>query len=170
MAGTRRIELALRALTALSVVVAATALLWPASLPEAEIAPAGLEPGARAPIRPPPGDAVSREIIGGNIFSTTRRPPATRYRPIGPAEGESLAEGGTESGEGAPRLYGIVPAANGAAALLRLDRAVGGARLYREGERGGSYRVESIGERSVVLSGPAGRVELRLPAAPETAR
>ena len=61
-----------------------------------------------------------------------------------------------------PELFGIVPEANGSAALLRLDPAAPSALLYREGDRGGRYRVERIEERSVVLSGPTGRIELRL--------
>jgi hypothetical protein len=45
---------------------------------------------------------------------------------------------------------------------LRLDPAVQGAQLYRVGDVGGKYRVTEIAERSVVLTGPRGRIVLRL--------
>jgi hypothetical protein len=172
---TRRLELALRTLTALSAAIAVVALAWPVSVPEAEIAPGGLDAEPAAPRHPErAGAGLAQAVAQGNIFSTTRSAPRVRYRPLGPAAGAEVsaeadaAGGGGQSG--VPQLYGIVPGTDGAAALLRLDPAVPGALLYRTGDRGGRYRVDEIGERSVVLTGPAGRVELRLPAPLEAAR
>jgi hypothetical protein len=162
-----RLELALRAATALAIAVAAAALLWPARAANVEIAPAGLESTPAASTAPPADAALSRDITDANIFSATRRAPRERYRPDGAqATGEGLADVDPTAavrGEGIPHLYGIVPGVDGAAALLRLDPAATGALLYREGDRGGRYRVDTIGEQSVVLNGPSGRLELRLP-------
>ena len=170
----KRLELSLRALTALSAAIAAAALLWPASVPRAEIAPAGLEAGPTAPPHARGEADLSRAVVQANIFSATRSAPRARYRPIGSATGaESFADAAATGGagqSGVPVLFGIVPGTGGAAALLRLDPAVPGALLYRAGDRGGRYRVDEIGERSVVLTGPAGRVELRLPAPLESVR
>ncbi|MSR36469.1 MAG: hypothetical protein EXR95_07485 [Gemmatimonadetes bacterium] len=170
----RRFELALRGATALATAVAAAALLWPARAPMVEIAPAGLESPPAAAAAPRADPALSRGIADANIFSATRRAPRERYRPdAAQATGEGMAGDGPSAaagGGGVPHLYGIVPDASGAAALLRLDPGAPGALLYREGDRGGMYRVDSIGEQSVVLSGPSGRLELRLPRPQEPIR
>lgn len=60
-----------------------------------------------------------------------------------------------------PLLYGTMLGSQ-PSALMRLDPGVDGAQVYREGDTGGSYRVIKINERSVVLSGPSGRVVLHL--------
>jgi hypothetical protein len=166
MAPIKRIELALRALTALSLAIAAGALLWPASAPEIEIAPAGLGGGAIASPDAGRHAAPQEAIARSNIFSATRSAPRVRYRPPGSAaEPQGVAEdaAGAAGAGRVPRLYGILPDASGAAALMGLDPAAPGAQLYRDGDHGGRYRVERIGDQSVILSGPSGRVELRLP-------
>jgi hypothetical protein len=170
---TKRLELALRALTVLALGIAALALLWQPSAPPAEIAPAGLNAGPGATLETRGDGGLSRAVAQGNIFSATRSAPRVRYRPIGSSAGAERAAAdapGAGTGGGVPQLFGIVPGADGAAALLRLDPGVPGALLYRTGDRGGRYRVDDVGERSVVLTGPAGRVELRLPAPEELAR
>ena len=48
-------------------------------------------------------------------------------------------------------------------ALLRLLANDATPRLYSVGDRAGGYSVVSIDARAVVLSGPRGRVVLRLP-------
>jgi hypothetical protein len=48
-------------------------------------------------------------------------------------------------------------------ALLRLLASDPTPRLYAVGDKAGGYSVVSIDARSVVLSGPRGRVVLRLP-------
>jgi hypothetical protein len=45
---------------------------------------------------------------------------------------------------------------------MRLDAGNPEAQIYREGDSGGRYRVVKINERSVILEGPSGRIELRL--------
>jgi hypothetical protein len=167
----RRLELALRGLTGVSGVIAAAALLWPASVPAVEIAPARLDGGTPKPFAPDGDVAVAGAIAQGNIFSETRSAPRARYRPLGPEVGEDVGgEAAAAGGEGVPQLYGIVPDADGAAALLRLDASAPGALLYRVGDRGGRFRVEEIRDQSVVLIGPAGRVELRLARPEESVR
>lgn len=69
--------------------------------------------------------------------------------------------GGT-SDEAVPHLFGTVIGPGGATALMRLDPAVPGAQIYREGDRAGIYRVVRISEQSVILSGPGGQIVLRL--------
>ena len=162
MPWTRRVELALRGVTLTAAAIAVAALLWPPSLPRTEIAPAGL--GASPSVLREVAEAdVPGRIAQGNIFSSTRSAPRTRYRPNGSgAEEPGLADESVTASVGVPELYGIVPGPSGAAALMRLDATVEGAQLYREGDRGGRYRVDRIGDDTVVLTGPAGRVELRL--------
>ena len=166
-----RLEWALRWFSALCIVLAAWALFWPRGLPEDEIAPevaaAAAAPGAGPP-RPDP--AAVEAIHAGNIFSRTRAAPSTRYNPVeadadryAPAVTESVVtEAPADEESMVPRLFGIVAGPGGASALLRLDPAVPEAQLYREGERGGLYRVVKINEQSVVLSGSGGPIVLRL--------
>ncbi len=170
MKGRLRVEPILRGLTAVALAVALGAILWPTTVPEVELAPAGFEPppGARPAARPAAaGDAATaRKIVEGNIFSHLRAAPAVRWRPLGPAIPAGEAVGPAPVGSGGdevPRLLGTLVDGSGPAALLRLDPASPGSRLYRVGERGGRYRVESITEQAVVLIGPQGRIELRLP-------
>lgn len=166
------VELALRALTMIFLVVAAGALLLRPSLSAVEIPLAGLDalPATRSPrsvIDPAAGEA----IVDANIFSSSRAAPEVRYSPF-ESDSESDAPMITESAmedsiaitedEAAPRLYGTVVGPSGASALMRLDAATPGAQLYREGDRGGTFRVVKINEQSVVLSGRQGRIVLRL--------
>jgi hypothetical protein len=110
-------------------------------------------------------------VIAGNIFSSSRKAPATRYDPYAtpnpytppPVAGMGVPEvTETADPDAVPKLYGTLSGPAGPAALLRLDPSAPGARLYREGERGGAYRVERIDGQSVVLAGPGGRIVLRL--------
>ena len=111
----------------------------------------------------------AERIVNANIFSASRKAPRTRYRPFAaesaapevtmpPAE---TGEVGLDN-ERVPQLSGIMLGPSGPSALLRLDPGKPDAQVYREGERGGRYRVLKINEQSVVLSGPAGRIVLRL--------
>lgn len=59
----------------------------------------------------------------------------------------------------APVLYGTM-LGDRPTALLRLNRE--GAQSYREGDVAGGYRIEKINEGSVTLSGPSGRMVIRL--------
>ncbi len=131
--------------------------------------------------------ALVATIVQANIFSDTRRPATARYDVGGmtsyggastdpappPMANTSLAPPPDENASPAPatapvpRLFGIVAEADGPVALLRLDSRNAAARPYRVGDRGGSYRVVSIGEREVVLESPAGRRTLRLFTSPD---
>lgn len=125
--------------------------------------------GVESPLLPEDG-GVSQAIVRANIFSASRKAPRARYRPFAaePVPLDPLVEESPMIGppvdpvESVPQLSGIMSGPNGRSALLRLDPAVEGAQLYREGDRGGAYRVLKINEQSVELSGPAGRVTLRL--------
>jgi hypothetical protein len=171
----RRLELGLRVLTAVFLVVGVAAWLRSPAVPEGETPPTGLgEPAPTTAHRAPPAaepDAAER-VIAANIFSSSRRAPASRYDPYAPAADPfaSTVPGfeapddalGMPDPDAVPRLYGTVTGPAGPAALLRLDPAKPEAQLYRVGERGGAYRVERIDGQSVVLVGPSGRVVLRL--------
>jgi hypothetical protein len=160
-----RIELSLRAACALFLVVAAVAFFWRPALPSVEHAPAGLDtlPGKRSPlvtIDP----AIAQRVVAANIFSAARAAPRERYRlyqsetpaPTNPAPAPRA------TGPRVPQLFGTLAGPGGSAALMRLDPNAPDAQLYREGDRVGTYVVEKINVSSVVLSGPRGRIELRL--------
>jgi hypothetical protein len=116
-------------------------------------------------------------IVQGNIFSPTRSAPRTRYSPNGDGDVEDSAAT-TEmtattpdaASSGVPALFGTMIGPEGAQALLQLDAAQTEPRLYRVNERAGGYRVVRIEEREVTLSGPRGRVVLRLPVRPDEER
>jgi hypothetical protein len=164
-----RAELLLRLLTAVYIVMAAVAFVLPTRVPDSAIEPGALRTvaAATAPAALHDG-SVGDVIVNANIFSFSRKAPARRYDPLTfGTEAEALpqpvAAAPVVSDEDAvPKLYGIVGGPDGAAALLRLDAAIAGALLYRAGEKGGAYRVVEIHEQSVVLSGPSGRITLRL--------
>jgi len=167
-----RLELALRALTAIFVLSALGALLWrPATgalrAPDADFDAAPAPSVAVAAADP----ATTESIIAANIFSPSRTPPAARYQPLAIGDDAAAAEVANaapadatmvDAEDAVPRLYGVIAGPHGRAALLRLDPDAPDAQLLREGESSGSYRVVRINEQSVVLTGPAGRVELRL--------
>jgi hypothetical protein len=119
-------------------------------------------PGARAH-----ADSLAEDIILSNLFASSRTAPSRRY--AGPGTNANY-QAGTESAE--PASAGFAPALLGTAvsetpgatrALLQLDPADLTPRLYAVGEGAGGYRVVSIEARSVQLTGPRGRVVLRLP-------
>jgi hypothetical protein len=63
---------------------------------------------------------------------------------------------------GGPRLLGTVVSPDGPRALLQLNPAIPGSRLYAVGEEDAGYRIVSITPRVVVLRSAGGRVTLRL--------
>ena len=129
----------------------------------------------------PSDSAAIATILRANIFSDARRPVPAPGRPDVAANGISAAPGTTanisrpvaddsappapRSPDG-PRLFGIIPGPDGPLALLRLDSPGTAALPYHVGDRAGRYRVVSIGDRDVVIDGPAGRRTLRMFAAP----
>ncbi len=157
-----RVELSLRGLTVIGILVAAGALSWRPSVPAGEIVPAGLESPAVA--EPPPAidHAAEQAIVAGNIFSASRAAAARRFDPLATGGGSVPESAPNGADEGVPRLYGTVVGPRGASALMLFDARVAGAQLYREGDRGGTYRVKKIDEQSVILIGPEGRIVLRL--------
>jgi hypothetical protein len=166
-----RLEPVLRALTALFVVIALGALLWPSSAPRAEIAPAGLDAApTKRSASVAAADQSTRAIIAGNIFSASRTAPRARYNPfepdpvaVEPAFGNGVIDSPAIPDEDAvPRLFGIVVGPAGTTALMRLDPQQSEAQLYREGDRGGVYRVVKVTQQSVTLSGPRGQTVLQL--------
>ncbi|MBI4521872.1 MAG: hypothetical protein HY701_13625 [Gemmatimonadetes bacterium] len=168
----RRIELALWAVTIIFAVATAGTLFWRPAIPRVEIPPAGLDtPPAPGAPRVVMDAAAVQAIVDANIFSSSRAAPAVRYSPLEPDPGTGAAmmpdpaltetTGGTDD-EAVPHLYGTVIGPRGATALMRLDPAIPGAQIYREGDRGGIYRVVRINEQSVILSGPGGRIVLSL--------
>ncbi|MEO7964828.1 MAG: hypothetical protein ABIT38_13075 [Gemmatimonadaceae bacterium] len=119
--------------------------------------------------------STAEEIVLANAFSTRRAPPNTRYQPVDDmadslgmarsASGTIAMEGSGEAAAGSgPVLYGTVVGVGGAPsrALLSLDAATTGPRLYAEGEGEGGYHVVSVTPRAVVLRGASGRITLRL--------
>jgi hypothetical protein len=121
---------------------------------------------------------ASERVVRTNIFSARRSPPSRRYTfgeadertdvAFEPAMTPDLGGDVTDSASAppaddpVPHLYGTVLGPADATALLRLDRRATEPTLYRVGDRAGGYRVAEIGDRSVTLTGPNGRVILRL--------
>ncbi|MSR22514.1 MAG: hypothetical protein EXR92_03055 [Gemmatimonadetes bacterium] len=157
-----RLELALRAVIAISMGIAVVALVWRPSVPMLEVAPAGVDfPPITRPLSTI-DPAAGQTIVAADIFSASRTAPAVRYNPVDPDAGNVPDPSPITEDQAVPQLYGTVVGPRGASALMRLDAGTTGAQLYREGDRGGTYRVEEIDEQSVVLSGPEGRIVVRL--------
>jgi hypothetical protein len=167
---TTRLEPALRVLTVIFTMVAVAALLWPASIPRTVIAPAGIEAAPTKRSTNPVDPAVTQAIVAGNVFSAARTAPRSRYNPFEPEPASdppafvdpAAAEASAQDEDAVPRLYGIVSGPAGTTALMRLDPSIPEAQLYREGDRAGRYRVVSINDKAVVLSGPRGQTVLQL--------
>lgn len=137
--------------------------------------PAGAAPGvagASAATASPrlPEVAVDRyaAIVTSNAFSPRRAPPATRFVPEGMRrDTQTVARPAPKPREAELRLYGITRGPGGAVALIDADPAVPGAEVYEVGDEVRGGRLTAIGDSTVVLAGPSGRLVLRLPAAAE---
>jgi hypothetical protein len=179
---TRTMIRVLQGVSIAGALLAVWALVAPARAGTA-VLPVVLPPVGSADAEPVVMDTVLREsIVDANIFSLSRRRPARRTVPTTTTSladtlaslGVSLSDTSTTMPDGSdsgvvasapdrvPRLYGIVEGADGARALLRLDRTMPGAMLYREGEGASVYRVRRIESDRVVLAGPRGSLVLRL--------
>ena len=120
--------------------------------------------GAQRPVAPrvlAPGEAngvPALEDLAATrdrpLFSSTRRPPP-------PAEEPEEAPPITEAKSLNFELVGIVRSADAAYAIVRNTESKQETRVPR-GQRFSGWTIEEIGERSVVLSGEAKRVRLRL--------
>ena len=113
-------------------------------------------------------DSIAEDIILFNLFSASRTAPSRRYA----AQSAGSSAMPDESSEPATRSSGFFPVLIGTAvsdragetrALLQLLATDPTPRLYAVGDRAGGYSVVSIDARAVVLTGPRGRVVLRLP-------
>jgi hypothetical protein len=114
-------------------------------------------------------DSLTEDIILYNLFAPGRNPPARRYAAAAaPDDGPMVdpdASASSVAGDFTPELVGTVVSESPgqSRALLRLLATDPSPRLYSVGDRAGGYSVVSIDARAVVLSGPRGRVVLRLP-------
>lgn len=160
-----RLVLGLRALAILFAGIAFVLLVWRPRVPLEAAPVAGLDAATAA--LPATATPDVSPIVNANLFSAARRAPAVRYRPFA-TEAEPapprrpVAAGDAGRASGVPQFFGTVTGPRGTFALLRLDASTPDAQLYREGDAAFGYRVVSINEQSVVLSGPRGRIELRL--------
>lgn len=177
----RRLVLGLNAATVLLVLAGILVLVIPSPSPTAK-APAAVSFSAASTegVRVPMADVGAAErVVRTNIFSARRAAPSRRYSFGDPSsDPESTVDAGMAAiTEGlttdtlaasmavdvVPHLYGTMIGPSDPTALLRLDASVSEPKLFRVGDRAGGYRVVEIADRSVTLTGPSGRVVLRLP-------
>ena len=138
-------------------------------IPRVSIPPA-LESGslARGAAGPTNSSVDANAIVAFNMFSASRAAPTARYTPPGAGGMASDASDASMQSEPAapsappPRVYGTMTGPNGATALIEGDSAGSSSRLYREGDRVGAWRIVKILPSSVVVTGPAGRVSLKV--------
>ena len=186
---------ALRAVDTVSLLLALSALalaVWPVregsgeepTLPAA-LADASHAADERGGVRAPAVDSTAVGIVRGNVFSSTRRAPATRFMPPGSDASPAMADmsdvsssgvdyalpgttapdsgGDAESGtrDPVPALYGIVGIDGVRHALLAL-RGGEPPRLFAVGDRHAGYRISAIERDRVVLATARGSRTLRL--------
>jgi hypothetical protein len=123
----------------------------PARGAQRPVAPRVLAPGETNGVPPLEDLAATRDRP---LFSSTRRPPPP---PEEPDEAPPITEAKSLNFE----LVGIVRSTDAAYAIVRNTESKQETRVPR-GERFSGWTIEEIGERSVVLSGEAKRVRLRL--------
>ena len=113
-------------------------------------------------------DSLRRALVRTNLFSASRREPASRFTAPGvetaPTAAFVPADAGapTDDAEAGPRLFGIVSSDGARRALLQLRGADEPPRLLREGESYAGVRGVRIAGDRVVLSGSTGTRTLRL--------
>jgi hypothetical protein len=113
-------------------------------------------------------DSLTEDIILHNLFAPSRTAPARRYASASTTDDGAMDPNtppASMSSGFKPELIGtaVSERAGETRALLRLLASDPAPRLYSVGDRAGGYSVVSIDARVVVLSGPRGRVVLRLP-------
>ena len=112
-------------------------------------------------------DSLTEDIILYNLFAPSRTAPSRRYSATNAATTDSGGEMDAPSMTSSftPELIGTMVSdkPSDTKALLRLLASDPTPRLYAVGDKAGGFSVVSIDARSVVLSGPRGRVVLRLP-------
>ena len=123
---------------------------------------------ALAGLRRTEADSLTEDIILYNLFAPSRTAPSRRYA-VGNATAQDASAdmnvSPTEGGGFMPELIGtaVSDKPGETKALLRLLASDPAPRLYAVGDKAGGFSVVSIDARAVVLSGPRGRVVLRLP-------
>lgn len=163
----------LQAVTVTGTLAAAALLAWSPDTTVAPLAPTLPALSAAAPAMMTTASVLTDSIVHANIFSLSRRAPASRTFAAAPVDPQIDASTGTPStvsgdslattdSDPVPHLYGVVNGPDGAAALMRLDPTRRGSRLFHPGEGVAGYRVRSIGADRVELSGPTGVVVLTL--------
>lgn len=164
----RYLRRALLATTVLSMALGVVFLVLPPAVGGDEEVRLPMDVAPSLPHIPASLPELAEDLVLANAFSPRRAPPATRYTP---PEGTVESTGGVMAdppsddaalGRAAPRLLGTVIGGRGRQALLQLDPFAGAPRLYAEGERDAGFRILSIAPREVVLSGPRGRMTVRL--------
>jgi len=124
----------------------------------------------RAPLPDTLDPDAAALIVEADIFSPTRAAPRERYNPSAgdavPQQGSSAYASPEMSGP-LPRLSGVMKGPAGAVALMQADSAGASGRLYRAGDRIGGYRLVQIDDSSVIVTGPRGRVRIRV-SSPQT--
>ena len=187
----RRLQRVMDGASVLFGVAALALLVWPArETADAITPPASLSLGSSATDGRAGNslvvDSTVAGIVRGNVFSASRRAPATRFMPpsgdpsmaaVAETTGAETGAGGypspasvapSVSGDGAagtgdavPALYGIVAIEGVRHALLAL-RGDEPPRLFAVGDRHAGYRVSAIESDRVVLATSRGSRTLRL--------
>ncbi len=165
-----RVDATLKALTIVFAVAGAIMWILPPSVPNVRVPPSAQSATlvANRPIAPSTDSSSAAAIIASNIFSPSRAAPGKRYTPPGAAGESEDASAGPSPDVPVmpqmppPRVFGTMMGPGGASALMQLDSAGASGRLYREGQRIGTYRILKISSSSVIVRGPAGRVELKI--------
>lgn len=175
-----RLLLACKGISLAAAVAAGAFVATPPAVSVTPVAPT-IAPTRTAPIAVPDSSPEAAAlVVATNVFSPTREAPTERTF-AGGGDDESDEAGAMGAGDVAfdggvatsdslapaaedpvPHLYGIVQGPAGESALLRLDRAGRGGRLFRIGDGAGGWRVASIGFDQVTLTGTNGTRVLRL--------
>jgi len=116
-------------------------------------------------------DSAAARIVSENVFSSSRRAPASRFMPPGSEPSPSFVEPTSaptsitdaDNVDGA-RLFGIIMQDGRVRALLRLPGADSATRLMAAGESRAGYRVQRIEtDRIVITSSEGSRTLLLVP-------
>ncbi|HEX2217460.1 MAG TPA: hypothetical protein VHG35_01555 [Gemmatimonadales bacterium] len=153
----------------LFIVAGAALRLAPVRVPTTPARAVVATSAATPPLQPARADTKRyADIVASNPFSADRVAPRARFVPEGlRRDTVPVARAPRKPREVAPRLFGITRGPGGAVALIDADPAVPGAEVYEIGDPVRDGKVAAIGDSTVTLSLPSGRVVLRLPDAGE---
>jgi len=140
----------------IGVAAIAVTLFWTESYPAVPTSPTTVVPTvspkaaltAHLPTMPKGAESIGLTVR--DIFS----PPVeySAFLPL-PGDGASRSGGQTVLAGPAPVLTGVIAGEDSRVAILRQGTI---SRSYRVGESAGAYRIDSIGDRSVILASPGG--------------